>query len=922
MSVQLIVYPQNYQGFDNALAGVDASANLILDGINFSTINSVPNVDVSSSLSWAVVFIDVWATQPPVINSWRKFRTLNFLPPQADESGGKLFLYANSGGTNCGVYQRMTGLTVGQTYLLNIKSDSIPNGKYRIALSHQGNLITASTNNIPSTSFNWTINATHTEMDITIGFYSSITTHWAINKISVLPQGWRPSGAVELMGDGQVLVDLYDDEDIPLSLSVDNFLNAAEKVQSYSKAFKIPATKRNNQIFDNMFEITRSIRGANFNPYLQTKCTLKQDGILLFQGYLKMLSINDKNGEISYDINLYSEVIAFADVLGERTFNDIDFTELDHVYGKLNIVNSTDDAGAGPGIDYLNANTSGFRNSHETIKYPFVDWTHQYDYTSAGRPNISTLESTFRPWINLVYLINRIFEGTDFTYNSDFFQTDDFKRLYMDFNWGSDNAPVGQENESFTYDLMSSNDQFFEGPNWDLLEFPWNPQPIGQNVFYFTATAVNQYVEIDYSLDFNVSGTGGTVRWRWIHANGLPDDIIASQSYSNGFTPTNFTEHNMFVGNFNILMQPNDILAVEAIGSFPTGTFWQWSKYGYTGGTTFIVQPSINHINVILGVTAITQNIMLQTLRGDLGQWEFLKGLMTMFNLVALPQENANEIRFEPYADVFIDNPNGTTLEERKIKLDWTDKIDVSEMKLKPLTDLKRKTIFKFVEDDDDYCFNQYKAQVEQHLYGSTIYDASDLTLLEGEEEVIAEPFAATIIAPLLADTQYADLIIPKLYARDDAGVTEGFDNSPRIMYNIGRVTTAQDYKIPAQNNQTSALMTTFCQFAHLTDVPTVTNIPTQPSDTSDFHFGECQLISPIGQATPKNLFNIYWLPYYAELYNPDTRIMTIKVNLNSGDINTFKFNDIVYLKNRSFRVNKIEYKPNDLAKVEFILIP
>ena len=66
----------------------------------------------------------------------------------------------------------------------------------------------------------------------------------------------------------------------------------------------------------------------------------------------------------------------------------------------------------------------------------------------------------------------------------------------------------------------------------------------------------------------------------------------------------------------------------------------------------------------------------------------------------------------------------------------------------------------------------------------------------------------------------------------------------------------------------------------------------------------------------------MYWLPYYAQLYNPNTRTMTIKVNLNAGDISTFKFNDKVMLKNRVFRVNKIDYKPNDLATVEFLLVP
>lgn len=128
------------------------------------------------------------------------------------------------------------------------------------------------------------------------------------------------------LSDGQVICDLYEDETIPLTLSVDNFKNAAEQVQSYSKAFNLPATKRNNQIFENLFEVTRSAQNhITFNPYAKTKCALKQDGFILFEGYLRVLDVSDKEGEISYNVNLYSEVIAFADFLGDRTFNDIDF---------------------------------------------------------------------------------------------------------------------------------------------------------------------------------------------------------------------------------------------------------------------------------------------------------------------------------------------------------------------------------------------------------------------------------------------------------------------------------------------------------------------------------------------------------------------------------------------------------------------
>ena len=68
-----------------------------------------------------------------------------------------------------------------------------------------------------------------------------------------------------------------------------------------------------------------------------------------------------------------------------------------------------------------------------------------------------------------------------------------------------------------------------------------------------------------------------------------------------------------------------------------------------------------------------------------------------MFNLVSMVDENdPDNILIEPYSDIFITNPNSE-------RLDWTEKIDASEMELKPLTDLNKNTIFQFVEDDDDY---------------------------------------------------------------------------------------------------------------------------------------------------------------------------------------------------------------------------
>jgi hypothetical protein len=354
-------------------------------------------------------------------------------------------------------------------------------------------------------------------------------------------------------------------------------------------------------------------------------------------------------------------------------------------------------------------------------------------------------------------------------------------------------------------------------------------------------------------------------------------------------------------------------------------------QYYSTAGNS---RQYLSTLTVSTGFAISTTGTLLQTLRGETGQWEFLKGIMTMFNLVASPDKsNPKNIIIEPYKDMFLPSITGTPnfFDNNSTQLDWTDKIDITEIKLEVLTDLNKRTVFKFVEDDDDYAFNLYKTAVQGHLYGSLEFDASYFSglpsVLEGEEEIEATPFAATVPKPLMS--QFPDFITPAIYSYNaDDGTSEGFENSPRIMYNNGIKSSALGtftsctYYIPEQNGAFSENADAFLQFSHLTDIPTVVTNPPDPDDTVDFHFGECQLMQPIGGSTPNNLFSTYWLPYFNELYNPDTRTMTLKVNLTPGDINTFNFYDTVFIKNRLFRVNKIDYKPNELATVEFILIP
>lgn len=897
MSVQLIVYPQSFEGEFNVISS--SPTEFLVNGINFANLSSTPTY--TSSLT--PPYVDTLNNAPPsIVNSWYRFRnTTGGTPDLPTNLAGSLILKSVAGtGSFTGVYQRLSNLVVGTQYKIRINLSAATTG-FIITQTYSGTTLNSfGFSFATNTQITKTFTAQSTDSTVMITYFNTLTDTATIKDISLQPIiGAIPSGATNVLDNGQVIVDLYEDEDLPLTLSVDDFKNVAEKVQSYSKAFNLPSTKRNNKIFNAIFEITRAYDGLIFNPYKRTQCVLKQDGFILFEGFLRMLDVTDKEGEISYNVNLYSEVIALADTLKDRAFRDLDFTELEHDYNRTQITNSWNDSGTG--ITFTNPSTSGFRDANSTVKYPFVDWDHQIAVGGSnnsnaiiGNPELLTLETAFRPFINIKYLVDRIFEASEFTYESTFFNTTDFEKLYMDFNWGGETPETGSGTLS-TGDPYVVSTGSFQPLRIISNDFPSNAG-YDNTTFKFTAGFDNQTFIIDTNFAVANLNNSADLEWYWRHKDSAGNIID-----SNGFSP--------WLGGSGPLIIPWVTTLYLTLNLNDTLEFLYRSTAGNSAQT-------VSELIVSTGFTLATNNTLLQTLRGELGQWDFLKGLITMFNLVTLVDEdNPNNILIEPYSDVFIPTATGgTTLANRGIEHDWTDKIDVSEMKLTPLTDLTRKTMFKFVEDDDDYSFNQYKNLVGGHLYGSLKYNAgNEFNILDGEDEIVAEPFAATVVKPLMS--QFSSFITPAIYANGGDGVWEGFENSPRIMYNNGKKDSQTTYYIPEQNGVGDSNETNYLQFSHIKDSGS------SISGGQDFHFGECQLLT--NQATTlNNLFNIYWLPYYAELYNPNTRTMTIKVNLSPADINTFKFNDTVYIKNRVFRVNKIDYKPNDLATVEFILIP
>ena len=1023
MSTQLILFPQNYNGVSSN-ASFSATNEYVVDGINFNGVNGASGIMLNSTGA------EIITTQPPnSVNTWYKSKS-NASQSYPSASGGVLSLtsWASAGLTwRSTVYQRLSSLVVGQAYDFTI--DIVPGwtGQVEMYIYDDTNPLVGA-NAFPMASeyvtspvWNNTITfwflANSPNDILMLSYYNTSDRDLDINSVSITERQVTEDVFTDLQ-DGQVICDLYEEEDIPLTLSVDDFKNVAEKVQSYSKDFSLPETKRNNRIFNNIFEITRTDDGLIFNPYVKTKCILKQDGFLLFEGYLRLINVKEKEGQVSYNVNLYSEVVALADTLKDLTFADLNLSELDNDYTYANIKNSWTGS-----LDLLNPLTDPNEfagavgaTTTDVLKYPFIDWNHQFSADpTTGFPVLVDLQSAFRPCIKLKYLIDKIFSDTNqFTYTSSFLNSTDFKNLYMDFNWGADVNPndvasiYALSYRGYGTHLPASN---FAQMTWTTCFLEWPLLSPNIPPGYDTATGIitcptdNTTYDLSYNMWFWFV-RDATLETQWLHtpASGATPTVIdlapaitveggasarcrqdcdpfASGDAITGVTmmfsgneggyytsvptvtftgatfqtgtniatatavcpvlpgpvtsvtmtdgglhynkPTvrfnNIIPWSQYYGGFSVELMAGDTLQLQMKADTADYVKQFNNQHSICNPVWTIFDTQVSRVYGTSTINGLVNSNLVNTLRGDLGQWEFFKGIMTMFNLITMvDSDDANNILIEPYTDVFIKNTAGTNLASRSIKYDWTEKVDVSQMELKPLDDLDKLVDLKFVEDDEDFVFQVFKNSTGGHLYGSKqqLADISATglaTIHQGIKEIIAEPFAATVTKPLRDDL--TELLIPAVWSKNDDGTCTGFDNSPRIFYDNGVATlTSMTYEVPDQFGSTgNPTEDEFLQFTHISNPSS--------GDRQDFVFESTQLFGGISPPI-KNLWTEYWQPYLKELYNADTRIMTLKVNLTPSDVAIFKLYDQVFIKNRVFRVNKIEYKPNALATVEFILIP
>ena len=669
-------------------------------------------------------------------------------------------------------------------------------------------------------------------------------------------------------------LDLVQDISTEFTYTIDDITDFGSKNTSFSKTISITGTATNNKIFGFIFDMgsanftddTLPNVNYNFNAAKAAQCRIFIDKVQIFKGTLRILEIVVDNKTIEYQCSVFGELGGFITSLGNDRLENLDFSAYDHTYNVANIAASWDSiTGSGyyyPLIDYGNVSTGVYGVAKKDFQF-----------------------KAFRPALFVAEYIEKIFEGTDYTYTLDLSAGDLalYNRLIIPHNQAFLSSSTNLQLDAYPIDQTYTGtavEVFLEFGTFTLGNFT-----LTSSNTLFTYTGSTKVVNIDFNVNGEWEvGQNATMN---LLKNGV---AIASYSMGVGFAG------NYFQANFNIsanTILTNDTFRIQiawSLGSQPY-TFNSLSSSGFDITTTTSEVVPINYAETVKINNTIPKGIF---------QRDFFLSICKLFNLYVYDDTwDEKKILIKPYIDFY---PSSSADAE-----DWTNKIDRAKpLSIKPMSELNARYYhYKFKEDNDFYNENYKKKYNES--YGDRIYDtAYDFSKNTESVEVIFAP-------SVLYQKTGTDKIYPAIYKVSDNNTKENAMDSVIRILQAKKITGKASWDI-LNDATVLSTNTAYGYGGHLDDPDTPTN---------DINFGVPNELKFTATTYPTtNLFNAYYSEYIAEITSKNSKLLTCSALLNTIDIMNLDFSSYKWIDGVLYRLNKVEgFNPMEYKTTKISLL-
>tara|TARA_R110002020_G_scaffold157169_1_gene339685 strand:+ start:1901 stop:5377 length:3477 start_codon:yes stop_codon:yes gene_type:complete len=258
-------------------------------------------------------------------------------------------------------------------------------------------------------------------------------------------------------------LELQENPAISLNFQFSDIKEPETRKGSYSQTFKLPFTNKNNEFFQNWFNV--NLETLVFTSRKSFDAVLYVGTVPQFEGYIQLKSVYQKAG--LYEIVLFSNTASLFSVIGDTRLKDVFLNadnvsysyELNHTFNETNMAKSWD----GTAVDFYAINSDGSQGASlrdsvagvQKVMYPMsVTQPNFYydpnDTTADGHNKYLAMDGTdingigvtdasafivpisqFKPAIQLKELFKLIIAKAGFSYTSTFIDGAYFGKLFM-----------------------------------------------------------------------------------------------------------------------------------------------------------------------------------------------------------------------------------------------------------------------------------------------------------------------------------------------------------------------------------------------------------------------------------------------------------------------------------------------------------
>ena len=466
---------------------------------------------------------------------------------------------------------------------------------------------------------------------------------------------------------GSEKLDLFKDEDVNITLSIQNVRDISKLFTDFTQNFSVPASRNNNDIFKHYYNSDVS---GGFSASQRQDAIIYLNKEVFREGSIELNGVNMENGKPSaYEVVFFSAGVNLKDLFGEDELIDLDLSAYDHSYSGSVIrgaMEGTTPLHSGnviyplisPVSDWF-YNSSSSDHDDNDIAYHNNNDTHGLDYYE------------LKPAIKISKLIDAIESKYSITFTSTFFGTSKFTDLFL---WG-------HRREGY----MFKNQEV--GATSELIELvSGGGTPFDDTLHRFPVTATNNPALIAYTC----TATASTDYRIDVYIN---DVRFSSTKHTGDVSNIYVTLPTLLVGDYvDMRLAPSGDDTSVTIGVTAN-----W--YADTGAVTLLAATGITTAMTTGGIVTLSDQMP------EMKVYDFLSGLVKMFNLVIEPTSRT-AFNIEPLDDWY---SSGSTYE-------ITEYVDTTSQKVnKP--ELYKRISFKY-QEADSYPMRAYRETNGGRGYG------------------------------------------------------------------------------------------------------------------------------------------------------------------------------------------------------------